>query len=671
MRKSVAHLKDASTMLFGSRLELSKRTTISSCCWNSHLRALLNAFDTTIAPVKQIPHRRYREPLTRCFRMRSMKTRLLSTVAASAEPMYEQSCKPRTPKTYTDIPPRLDGPLAIFNLADRVLLADLELAIRMQHAEKAWSLFATLVSREDSRYIPIALCSALFSLLTYANSLAGNGKISKHRQGQLNKVLDYVEEEFNLSRDQFIADANILPVPSYKILQRALRMLSKKRAWACYFHMVTGKELKYVSRSTYLKLLSLIQTDDSLTDKERKRRMAFVAKQHAGIPDNDRILSKAEIVLVGKLYHLLENRDKTGFCAIIDEQLYKDASANLVDEIIWRTLQFEDLDAAQYVLDKIKERQGGSRSEVTYANLMNAYRGIHQYDSALEMFERMLASGIQPQIRSFNTALQIFAEQGSAEQAAYILDSMIQLDVQPDVATYSEMIKANANAGQIETCIQYYDMMQHNGIQPNAYTFSILIEAFAKKSDIVNVVRWFQIMLQNDVAPNEVIISCVLKAFSMQQKTHSGVMETVSRIAQHAAHSGIKADATLYTILLRMESQVMGLRGALRVHREMLARFIEPNAYTYTILIDVCGRNDMPGAAQQIFDLMKNSQRYQPNTITYCAMMDAWQKAKRFDLVEQLVKEFLENSKSDKTGTLWVDAKIKGHIEAALCAEQL
>ncbi|KAF7731779.1 hypothetical protein EC973_008294 [Apophysomyces ossiformis] len=598
--------------------------------------------------------------------MRSMKTRSLSTIAVSAEPAYEQSSKARTPKTYTDIPPRLDGPLAIFNLSDRVLLTDLELSIRLQHAEKAWSLFATLTSRDDPRYIPIPICSALYTLLLYAKSLAGDGKISKHREGQMNKILEYVEEEFDISRSQFLSEVNVLPMPSYKILQRALRMLSKRRAWAIYFDMVTRGDVKYVSRNNYLKLLSLIQADETLTDKERKRRMAFIAKQHGGSSENDRTLSKAEISLVGRLYHLLEKKDKKAFCVMVDEQLAKDASMDLVDEIIWRALQFDNLGAARYVMNRIQEWQGGLRSEVTYANMMNAYRELRQYDNALEMFEKMLALGVQPQLKSFNAALQIFAEQGSTEQASYILDSMIQLDVEPDVATYSEMIKASAKAGQIESCLRFYDIMRQNGIQPNAYTFSILIEAFSRQNNVTDVVRWFQIMLQNDIAPNEVVISCVLKAFSSQWKTHSAVLETVNRIARHAAHAGVKADATLYTILLRLESQTMGLRGALRVHREMLARFIEPNAYTYTMLIDVCGNNDMPSAAQQIFDLMKSSHRYPPNTVTYCAIMDAWQKAKRFDIVEKLAKEFMENSKTDKTGRLWTDAKVEEYIRSVM-----
>lgn len=77
------------------------------------------------------------------------------------------------------------------------------------------------------------------------------------------------------------------------------------------------------------------------------------------------------------------------------------------------------------------------------------------------------------------------------------------------------------------------------------------------------------------------------------------------------------------------------------IHRNMLQNLVEPNTYTNTMLIDICGKNRMPNSAEKIFNLMKKSTKYRPNTVTYTVMMDIWKKAERKEKFQSIVFEFL------------------------------
>jgi pentatricopeptide repeat protein len=327
----------------------------------------------------------------------------------------------------------------------------------------------------------------------------------------------------------------------------------------------------------------------------------------------------------------------------------------------------DDLKKAHHILETVQQSKKIEINELVFVNMMNAYRRQRNYHESLKLFEQLLETGKRPSTRAFNSVLQVFSMQGSADRASYIFETMIQLDVLPDVATYTEMIRANSYAGQLYQCHHYYNLMIQNHIQPNEYTFSALIEASARKNDIKYIFRWFQTMLKQNIQPNKVVISSILKSLSKTRFQYPSMLEVVLQIAHEAAMSGIQSDAALYTILLKMQADSNGIEGALKIQRDMLENSIEPNTYTYTMLMDICGKSKMPETAEKIFDLMKHSKKCQPNTVTYSVMIDAWLKAERRDKLESVMFEFLAACKSDKTGRFWLDSRIRNRIKSRCC----
>ncbi|KAI8089456.1 uncharacterized protein BX664DRAFT_297188 [Halteromyces radiatus] len=641
-----------------------------------------------------------------CAAVSSSSNSTLSSLSTTTD-LHDKPNKTRS----FDIPPpaRLYGALAIFNRTDHVVLSHLEEALRLQQAEKAWQLFYLMT-------VPYHHCTDLYALLLFAQELTTHPDVIAMRQQQLDKVATYVEEQLGQPKHLFIESISRRPIPTYKKFQQALRRKHRILAWRYYLQLLEEDKLAapmMITRNRYLKLLSLLMGTSRYYLKEY-RRQAMVHKvttQHEGIPcEYGRTLTAEAIEWIAKIYCQYDHeRPKLGR-KLVKEFLrqHPEPAPDTIDELIWRVIPY-DLRTAQMILDTMHTRDL-IQNETTYCNLIKAYSSQRKYSNALSVFEQMLSIGVTPSIVSFNAVLHTFAKQGLTEQAVYIWDTIHSRQLIPDAATFSEMILCFGHSGHLKMCLHYYHLMVQQQMQqqqqlllmkkdtttttttttnsvvtPNLYTFSILIEAYGKRNDLRGVLKWFHTLLRQGLTPNEVIVSNVLKALGKHHHQHN-MMEAVQRIAKQCMMAGIKSDTVLYTLLLTLQATSISstisrssssssssssstiddseLNFVLQSHREMLAKCVEPNAYTYTALIGLCGQHGYMDTAQQIFDLMQQSEQHQPTTATYCAMLELCRVMNQKEQVDLLLYDFLVQSKSNGThgNRLWVDTRLRNQF---------
>ncbi|KAI7868700.1 hypothetical protein BDF14DRAFT_1789902 [Spinellus fusiger] len=638
MRKSTAHVNKASTLLLSAKQERPRPTIIASCCWQTHLNALLRAFDSPLSKTR---------PVTRWTKLHPLRHRTYTTTLKT-EPLTKKIPKIK------HLPRDLEGPLGVFNISN-IELAHLDLSIRKGDASGAWAQFNTLCLL--NKRIPLDLCCSLYSLIRFAGELAKSQTVYSDRHSQLEDLLGYVETVLGESSAVLLSNSQVIPIPLYKLLMRAIAQRNGSDAWTIFMKMKRG-ENKRIKRIYYLKLIALIQKDSSLSLEECQSRMSLIAMAHCDIEESGRTLTASDILWLGKIYHLYsEGRLREGYTAV-NAFINIPGTHDGIEEMIWQLLQLEQLDLATNIFDRTKEFI--VHTEQMYVNFMRVYTRHRRCRGALWHFEKMLAMGTTPTLKSFNALLHTFSEQREKERACNMLDTMHSLGIVPDVTTYSEIMRVHGRMGEPRASVVYYDLMRRAGIKPNTYSFSIIIDAFAAREDIPRVIRWFEIMLENEVRPNEVIISCVMKAFQQQDDPNLAIASM--QIAKHALASGIKFDLVLYTMFLKIHACTSGFSGILSFHSDMIKEHISPNVYTYNVLMDVCGKYGMYDTAQQIFELMKETEHQQPNTVTYTILMDLWTKARRPDKVQLLVDEFNEEIKHAKSSRLWVDPVIEEYL---------
>lgn len=650
MRKSVAHLKDVSRLI--STPEHNSGTCHGR---NSHLQALLQTF--------QPPQRELFIMSTHCIprRRRSTLITKLCRTSHSAALLKPPSSAIRWPRS-----------LAILNLTNRISLSDLDHAVRTRQADKAWTLFVTLSNRGDT--IPLTMCCSLYALLIFAKSMLCTSAMVDIRQRQMDSLLDYVQKTHQRPAELFLPSVQHIDLPLRKEITRLIRFEEIEEAWTLFFRVhKEGKER--ISRNLCINLIQLMLKDKTLTQNQLNHRVRIIALHGAGKTENEeRHVLASDVLRIACICHQYQRNKRDAAHQLIDKfvtgipKKRLKNRADALDELIWRILLNKDLSKAQQVLDTVREKYAEkvNVNEMVYINLMNAYRRQKNHTQVLKLFEQFLESNQQPSLKLFNAVLHTFASQKEAGRAAYVFGAMLKLKIKPDVVTYTEMIRAYSHTTDHSKCLYFYNRMLQNHLTPTIYTYSALMGASARRHDTHGVLRWFQTMLLNDIEPNEVTISLVLK--SLSQQTNKRMPQILHWITQEASMVGVKPDAVLYTILLKLQAERLGMESALNIHKEMISHSVEPNTYTYTTLIDVCGDYDAPETAQKIFKLMKKSERHKPNTATYTALINAWTRSSRLQQANALILDFLRACKSDRTGRLWIDEKISERLRwCAFC----
>ena len=653
MRRSMVHLKDVSRLI---RLISTPEQSNGICRRrNSHLQTLSQMFQP---PQKEL------FTISDCCILYRQRSALISKVYRAIS-SHSASYKSEARKPLSSAM-RYPRSLALLNLTSRISLSDLDHAIRTRQADKAWTLFNTLSKRGD--IIPLTICCSLYALLVFAKSTLCRSTMAATRQRQMDQLLDYVQQYHQYTAELFLPSVRHIEIPLRKEIARLIRFEEPEEAWITFFRAhKEGKER--LSRNLCIKLIILMLKSKTLTQDQLNHRVRIIALHGSGKIDNqDRNTSASDIVRIAHICHQYQRRKRKAAHHLIDEFIAgipkkkEKNRADALDELIWIILLNKDLSKAQYVFDTVREKYAEkiTVNETVYIKLMNAYQKQQNSFQALKLFEQFLEGDHQPSLKGFNAILHTLAFQKESDRAAFVFSAMLKLNIKPDAATYTEMIRAYSRSTDQSKCIFFYNKMLQNQLTPNVYTYGALMDASAWRHDIQSVLRWFQIMLLNKIEPNEIIISLVLRSFS--QQTNKNIPQVLHWIVQEASMAGIKPDAVLYTTLLKIQSERSGLESALKIHKEMIAHSIESNAYTYTTLIDACGDYNAPETAQEIFELMKKSNRHPPNTATYTALINAWARKSHLEQANTLILEFLMACKSDKTGRFWIDDRIHQRI---------
>ncbi|KAI9482708.1 MAG: hypothetical protein EXX96DRAFT_518466 [Benjaminiella poitrasii] len=557
--------------------------------------------------------------------------------------------------------------LSLLHLSHRATLIDLDLAIQSRGADRAWSLFVTLAGRSRDP-IPYNLCCSLYALLEFAKRLVYSSATNKLRQRQMDQLLQYVLQ-YQPSKELFLASVPKIPVTHHKLIQRAIKTGDPRMAWITFYRFHKDNADHKLPRNTCLKLMLLIMRHKRLDKNQLKMKLQLIALHGSGTSCFDsRYLSAADLTRLAHISYAYQQNDRATIEELVDvfvKGLGKKKMSNradALDELTWRLICEDDVKRAHQILDQILQQRSVHVNEMIFVNLMNAYRRQRNYHESLKVFEQLLETEQTVTIRAYNTVLQLFAEQKWVSKAQFLFDTLMRLNVEPDIATYTEMIRVNASVGNMKACVHFYNkILQHRHMTTNIYVYSALIKGSSHRNDLKSVFRWFYHMLRDGIEPNEVVMSIVLEALTRQQEP--GMPDAVLQIARQSSMLGIKTDTVLYTILLKMQAETIGLKGALKIHRDMVAQSIKPSTYTYTTLIHVCSKHKRPEIGEKIFELMKSSEKHKPNTVTYSVMIDAWSRTNKKDKANSLIIEFLKECKSDKTGRLWLDTTICNRIK--------
>ena len=148
------------------------------------------------------------------------------------------------------------------------------------------------------------------------------------------------------------------------------------------------------------------------------------------------------------------------------------------------------------------------------------------------------------------------------------------------------MINACARGGHhLEGLLGLFAEMRHEGVQPDLVTYNTLLRACARRGLGDEAEMLFTTMNEGSVLPDVSTYSCLVETFGK-------LLEKVSELMRGMETGENLPEISSYNVLLEAYAH-SGLIKEMGVFRQMQEAGCTPNGGTYSILLNLYGRQGM------------------------------------------------------------------------------
>jgi pentatricopeptide repeat protein len=213
----------------------------------------------------------------------------------------------------------------------------------------------------------------------------------------------------------------------------------------------------------------------------------------------------------------------------------------------------------------------------TYQALIRVLVQRKQQEKALEMYEDMRESKVQPNLATFNALIDVCARNGAVEKSGQLFRDMCMLGVTPDLITYSTVIKGYCVLGDLEQAIQLFTLMRKRGVMPDAVLFNSIMDGAARKQMTSLVEQVFQDMESSSVTPGNFTLSILVRMYGKNHdiETAASYFETLPQ------RHGFEPNAQVYSCMMGAFASCGRVAQAL----ELFEKMPNPDGKAYTTII--------------------------------------------------------------------------------------
>lgn len=129
------------------------------------------------------------------------------------------------------------------------------------------------------------------------------------------------------------------------------------------------------------------------------------------------------------------------------------------------------------------------------------------------MLGKMKASGVSPDVISFSTILNGWANSGKLKEALEIMEKMEGEGIVPDVQIFSILIKACSRSQNCLEAEKLVEKMGKRGINPNVVSYTTVISCYCSKGEMNEAIRVFEGMEGAKVKGNELTFRTLVWGF--------------------------------------------------------------------------------------------------------------------------------------------------------------
>jgi len=347
-------------------------------------------------------------------------------------------------------------------------------------------------------------------------------------------------------------------------------------------------------------------------------------------------------------------------------------------------------------------RARGEMTIAVYSALMKVYAFVGMYDKACDLYDELLAKGMEPDAMMYGCLMKFAVECGRTDMSRQLFSKAPSVDIQnymsllkaaghdkdidrafdvlqrlkasgvtPDVAAYSCALDVCVSAGDLSRARQLMAEIRMLG-KLDIITYNTILKGYCSLGDMHGARDLLSEMESNGMPPNEVSFNCLINAAVSSNKWQEawntvelmqrrGVQadhytvsimlkalkgdkssEHVGRVLALLDHSGLDvcSDEILMSTALEACIRHRYLRRLQNIVDAFSKSTLHPNIYTYGSLIKACGILKRMDKCWELWHNMVDDRALEPNNVVLGRMLDALACNKRAEEAEKLFKQW-------------------------------
>ncbi|KAG2570131.1 hypothetical protein PVAP13_7KG047045 [Panicum virgatum] len=326
------------------------------------------------------------------------------------------------------------------------------------------------------------------------------------------------------------------------------------------------------------------------------------------------------IVLLGRSGHAAQARQ------LFDEMLQQGCqpTPELYTTLIGAYCRCGLLDESLQLLTDMKASPLCQPDVYTYSTIIKACVDASRFDLVEAMYKDMAERSISPNTVMQNIVLSGYGKAGRLDDMERVLSDMLDSTTcKPDVWTMNIILSLFGNRDQVEAMEEWYEKFRSYGIEPETRTLNILIgaygkkrmydkmsavmeymrklafpwttatynnviEAFAEAGDAKNMEHTFNQMRSEGMKPDTKTFCCLINGFSK-----AGFFHKVVGMDKLAERLGVPTDTSFHNAILGACAKADDLMEMERVFMHMKHKQCDPDAMTYSILVEAYRKEGM------------------------------------------------------------------------------
>ncbi|KAK3844666.1 MAG: hypothetical protein J3R72DRAFT_521726 [Linnemannia gamsii] len=248
------------------------------------------------------------------------------------------------------------------------------------------------------------------------------------------------------------------------------------------------------------------------------------------------------------------------------------------------------IEAARKIYDDMRTGVVPERPDVvTYSTLMGQYARKGMQTEADAVLDEMFKDKVQPNMWIFNSVIKRFVHRRDYTGANRTMTLMKNSGLQPDVVTYSTLIDGYANDGNEDAIARIQAEMAANKVYPNAKTITSTIKVFAKFSPDADIDSQLAGLLKSlpTGEMSELTFGVLVNVYGKRKD-----LDAAMGIYHHIISKKRVVNEVIVNTLLDGYVRANELPTANKIfHEHFTARGIQPStSWSYNIMISGCCR---------------------------------------------------------------------------------